>query len=97
MNDIKTYAVGNGEITLSAQDAEELRIILQTDYLTKVVSEIIDEHSDCFNFSSSASRRHFIDEIVRMNDDIVNLDSSYYAEMLLENILCRAEHHSIKR
>ena len=97
MDTIKTYAVGNGEITLTKQDAEELRIILQTEYLRKVIDEIVDENIDCFDFSSRSARNRFVDELVRMNDDCVNYDSSYYTEMLEENIFERAEEHKIAR
>ena len=97
MEDIRTYAVGNGEITLTAQDAEELRVILQTDHLAKVIDELIEQRIDCFSFRSPASRRHFVDELVRMNDDCVNYDSSYYEEMLVENIFRRAEEYKIAR
>lgn len=97
MEDIRTYAVGNGEITLTAQDAEELRFILQTDYLAKVIDELIEKDADCFSFRSPASRRHFVDELVRMNDDCVNYDSSYFTEMLSENIFDRAREHKIAR
>lgn len=95
MDSIKTYAVGNGEITLSAHDAEELRIILQTEHLRNVINGIIDENIDCFAFSSQSDRNHFVDELVRMNDDCVNYDSSYYGEMLEENIFNRAEELNI--
>ena len=97
MEDIRTYAVGNGEITLTAQDAEELRVILQTDHLAKVIDELIEQRIDCFSFRSPASRRHSVDELVRMNDDCVNYDSSYYEEMLVENIFRRAEEYKIAR
>ena len=97
MDSIRTYAVGNGEITLTAQDAEELRIMLQSEHLEKVVTELIDQRADCFSFSSDSSRRHFIDEIVRMNFDLIDYDSSYYTEMLLENIFLRAEAYGIAR
>lgn len=90
MNNIKTYAVGNGEITLTAQDAEELRIILQTEYLEKFIRERIKENSTCFKFTP-ASLRHFVDDMVRINRDMVDYDSSYYIEMMEENLFDRAE------
>ena len=97
MDTIKTYAIGNGEITLTESDAEELRIILQTEHLCKIINEIIDENIDCFNFRNSSAREHFVDELVRLNDDCVNYDSSYYTEMLEENIFNRAEELKIAR
>ena len=96
-NNIKTYAVGSGEITLTLQDAEELRLILQTEHLYKVVTELIDQRIDCFSFPTPATKRHFIDEMVHLNDDLINYDSSYYEEMLLENIFLRAEAQGIAR
>ena len=97
MDTIRTYAVGNGEITLTENDAEELRILLQTDYLRKVIDELVEQRIDCFAFHSPSSRAHFVDELVRMNDDCVNYDSSYYEEMLTENIFNRATQHKIMR
>lgn len=96
-NDTVTYAVGNGEITLTKYDAEELRIILQTEYLRSVVKELIDEHEDCFKFNSPSTKNRFIDEIVEMNDDCINYDSSYYAEMLQENIFNLGNKHRFTR
>lgn len=97
MSDIRTYPVGNGEITLSVQDAEELRVLLQTDYLTKVISELIDDQGDALHFPSRSARRHFIDECVSLNRDLVDYDSSYYAEMLIENIFDRAALYNFAR
>ena len=89
MDSIKTYAVGNGEITLTAQDAEELRIILQTEYLERFIRELIKENRECFKFTP-ASLRHFVDEMVRINSDWVDYDSSYHTEIMEENIFDRA-------
>ena len=97
MEDIRTYAVGNGEITLSAQDAEELRIILQTEHLRKVIDELIEQRIDCFSFHGPRSRRHFVDEMLRLNSDLIDYDSTYYTEMLIENIFREAEAKGIAR
>ena len=96
MNTTKTYAVGNGEITLTAQDAEELRIILQTEYLEKFIRERIKEHSSCFKFTPS-SLRHFVDEMVRINSDWVDYDSSYHTEIMDENLFDRAAMYNVRR
>ena len=88
---IRTYAIGNGEITLTESDAEELRIILQTEYLARVIDGIIEENIKDFSFHSASARRHFVDEMVRLNDDLVSYDSLYYEETLEENIYHRAE------
>jgi hypothetical protein len=90
MDSTKTYAVGNGEITLTKQDAEELRIILQTEYLEKFIRGLIKKNSECFNFTP-ASLRHFVDEMIRINSDWVDYDSSYHMEIMEENIFDRAE------
>lgn len=95
MKNTKTYPVGNGEITLTEQDAEELRILLQTDYLNRIVSELIKDNSSDLYFPSPSTLRHFTDEIVRMNDDLVNYDSSYVTETLTENIFNRASVHKL--
>lgn len=97
MNDIKTYAIGNGEITLTEEDAEQLRIMLQTDYLAKVINEIVDKNIDDLAFPSKSSRRHFVDNMVRLHDDLVNYDSIYYEETIEENIFRRAEELGLVR
>lgn len=91
MDNIRTYAVGNGEITLTDQDAEELRIILQTEHLRQVIDEIVGKNLDCFDFRTPSSRKHFVNDVVRLNDDCINYDSLYYKETLEENIFLRAE------
>ena len=97
MDNIKTYAVGNGEITLTAQDAEELRVILQTEHLRNVIDELIEQRKDCFSFQDPRSRRHFVDEMLRLNSDLIDYDSTYYTEMLIENIFREAEAKGIAR
>lgn len=97
MEAIRTYAVGNGEITLTAQDAEDLRLILQTEYLRRTIEEILEQNKDDFNFSGPRSRRHFVDEMVRLNNDLVNYDSSYYEETMTQNIYNIADLHKLVR
>ena len=96
MDNIKTYAVGNGEITLSAEDAEELRIMLQSEHLERFIRERIKEHHSCFSFTPS-SLRHFVDDMVRMNSDMIDYDSSYYAEVMDENLFNRAAELNLLR
>lgn len=86
MEEIKTYAVGNGEITLTEQDAEELRIMLQTEYLKKRINEIIDENINYLKFPGPRSRRRFVEKLVVMNSDLVSYDSLYYEETMQENM-----------
>lgn len=97
MSNIKTYPIGSGEITLTAQDAEELRVMLQTEYLERTISELIDEHADCFRFDRKSIRRRLIDDLVRMNNDLINYDSSCIEENLEENIFHRAEDYNALR
>lgn len=97
MADIRTYPIGNGEITLTAQDAEELRVMLQTEYLTKVINGIIDEHIDELKFPGPRSRRRFVDELVHLNSDLVNYDSIYYEENMQENMFDTAQDRGLLR
>lgn len=97
MDSIKTYAVGNGEITLTKHEAEELRIILQTEHLRNVIDELIEQRADCFSFPGPRSRRLFVDDMVRLNEDLIGYDSSYYEEMLIENVFREAENRGIAR
>lgn len=97
MDTIRTYPVGNGEITLTAQDAEELRVMLQTEYLAMVFNDIIDEYIDEFKFSSPISRRCFVDELVRINSDLVNYDSTCYEETMRDNLFNTAEDRGLLR
>lgn len=97
MDNIKTYPIGNGEITLTKQDAEELRVMLQTEYLERTISELIDERAECFRFDRRSIRRHLIDELVRMNNDLINYDSPCIEENLEENIFRRAKDYNALR
>lgn len=97
MDTIRTYAVGNGEITLTAQDAEELRIILQTEHLTKVINNIIDEHIDELKFPGPRSRRRFVEEVVHSERDLISYDSIYYEENMQENMFNIAEDRGLLR
>lgn len=87
MDTIKTYAIGNGEITLTASDAEELRLILQNEHLHKIITEVVTDHGKEFSHLSPSQLRHLYDEMMRINSDYINYDSSYFAETILENAL----------
>ena len=73
MEDIRTYAVGNGEITLSAQDAEELRRILQFEYIEGCIENIIENNPDYFLFTSEHSRSKFVHKVAERYDDLVDV------------------------
>ena len=90
MENIKTYAVGNGEITLTKRDADELRHILQSEFVEYVVRIIIEDYEDSFHFTSEKSRSRFIQEIVERQDDLINVFGCY-EEMVQEDIFNYAE------
>ena len=77
MDSIRTYAVGNGEITLTAQDAEELRRILQFEYIEGCIENIIENNPDAFRFTSEHNRSRFVSRVAEMHDDLVDLYGSY--------------------
>ena len=88
---IETYAVGNGEITLTTDDAEELRMILQTEYLRKYIEGVIEDHKELFHFNKNVSRTRFVDEMVGTLNDMVNYDSIYYEETITSNMCNKAD------
>ena len=95
MDNIKTYAVGNGEITLTAQDAEELRIILQTQYMENVINEIIDAEDGVYNFYSKRARSAFVSNMVGRCSDMRDIEGCY-AEMLEDAMLEYADDLGIR-
>lgn len=78
MEDIRTYAVGNGEITLSAQDAEELRRLLQFEYIEHVVNEAIDSDPSFFHFTSEHNRSAFVHKFADRYEDIVDITGGHF-------------------
>ena len=97
MDNIKTYPVGSGEITLTEQDAEELRVMLQTEYLRRFINERIDKDIDSFSFKGPRSRRLFVDEVLRVNSDLISYDSIYFDETMTENIFDMASEMKLLR
>ena len=95
MENIQTYAVGNGEITLTDFDAEELRIILQTKYIAYVINELIDSEPNLYKFNSEKQRYRFINEMVSRFTDLRDI-TGCYEEMLEEAMLERAEELGIR-
>ena len=85
MDSIKTYAVGNGEITLSAQDADELRKLLMFDYIENLITDIVKEDPDFFRFNSEKSRPRFCRELTDQYGDYVNVEDGY-EETLRESV-----------
>lgn len=94
MDTIKTYAVGDRTITLTADEAENLRIILQKDYVESVVNEIISAAPDDFHFTSEMNRARFTHIIADAHDDYINLYGCY-EEILDEAIYQMAREYGI--
>lgn len=91
MNDIRTYHVGNGEITLTAQDANELRKILQFEYIEGCIENVIENNPDCFHFTSEHPRSYFVEKVAGMHDDMVDMWGCY-GENLDETVFHVARH-----
>lgn len=73
MDTIKTYPIGNGEITLTAQDAEELRRILQFEYIEGCIENVIENNPDYFHFTSEHNRSAFVRKVANRYDDLVDV------------------------
>lgn len=78
MDTIRTYPVGNGEITLTAQDAEELRRILQFEYIEQCVKKIVSAAPEAFHFSSERNLPLFARKIAEMHWDMVDIEGGYF-------------------
>jgi hypothetical protein len=95
MDNIRTYSVGNGEITLTAQDAEELRILLQSDYMEYVINELIDASPKAYKFYSDKARRAFVNNMVLRRSDMRDIEGCF-EEMLEDSMLEYAEDLGIR-
>lgn len=95
MDSIRTYSVGNGEITLTAHDAEELRIILQTEHMENVVNEIIDADPSVYRFYSDKARSAFVSNIVSRYSDLRDVEYCF-AEVMEDAMLQYAEDLGIR-
>ena len=73
MENIRTYTVGNGEITLTAQDAEELRRLLQFEFVERRINEVIDSDPSFFRFTSEHNRPAFVRKVADRYDDLVDI------------------------
>lgn len=85
MDTIRTYTVGSGEITLTAQDAEELRRILQFEYIEHCINEVIDADPKYFVFTSEHNRPAFIRKVADRYDDLVDVEGGHF-ECLDEDV-----------
>ena len=77
MDNIKTYQIGNGEITLNKRDADELRYILQKDFLEYIVRNIVEYNEEAFHFSSDKNRSRFINDVTDRFDDLINIFGAF--------------------
>ena len=87
---IHTYRIGNGEITLTAQDAEELRRILQFEYIEGCIESIIDSNRNYFHFTSEHNRSAFVRKVAERYDDLVDVVGCH-GECLDEDVFYDAE------
>lgn len=85
MEDIRTYSIGSGEITLTAQDAEELRRILQFEYIEHCIHEVIDADPKFFLFTSEHTRSRFVRKVADRYDDLVDVEGGHF-ECLDEDV-----------
>ena len=73
-DNIKTYAVGNGEITLSDSDAEELRIILQTEHVRSVMASIVHNNINDLNLPGKRCERSLVDWLTNAFGEYITID-----------------------
>ena len=93
-NEVKTYAVGNGEITLSASDAEELRIMLQTEHVRSVMESVVHDNLGDLNLPGKRCERALVDWLTEAFGDYVTLDPEtdiYVIETAEDIMFGRAE------
>lgn len=95
MDKIRTYPIGSGEITLTEQDAEELRMILQSEHIEFVVNELIDADPDVYRFRDRKHRNRFVSDIVSNSSDIRDIEGCY-EEILEDMMLERADELGIR-
>ena len=79
------YTVGNRTIAFTEEEAEELRIRLQTDLVKKRINDIIDKNKDCFRFTSEKSRSWFVNELAGGYSDMIDVIDCY-GEILDEGV-----------
>ena len=90
MNTI-TYPVGNGEITLTIDEADELRKLLQFDYIEHCITNVIENNPDFFHFTSEHPRHKFARKVAEMYDDMVDM-YGVYGEALDESVFHIGKH-----
>lgn len=92
-SEIRTYAVGSGEITLSASDAEELRIMLQREHVRNFIEGIVEKNRQDLNLPGERSRRGLVDWLTDSFDEYITLNEDYthVTETIEDLLFSRAE------
>lgn len=81
-DNIKTYAVGNGEITLSDTDAEELRIILQTEHVRNVMASIVHDNINDLNLPGKRCERSLVDWLTKWFSEYITIDPETHLNVI---------------
>lgn len=71
---VKTYAVGSGEITLTASDAEELRIMLQREHVHSVMEAVVHDNIDNLKLPGKRCERALADWLTEAFGEYVTID-----------------------
>ena len=71
------YPVGNRMIAMTEEEADNLRVLLQTEFIRKRINDIIEKNSDCFHFTSDASRPLFVARLADMHYDLIDIVDCY--------------------
>lgn len=87
--DTITICVGNRTLLLSAQEADDIRRILQLEYVKKCINSVIDDYPECFHFTSEKNRSRFVSELANNYDDMIDIWGCY-EENLVESVF----HHA---
>lgn len=78
-------ALNERTITLTEEEADGLRQMLQVEFLKRCINSIIDDNIECFRFESEKNRTRFVDDIARQHDDLINMWGCY-EENLIETV-----------
>ena len=73
-SEIRTYAVGSGEITLTASDAEELRLILQREHVHSVMESVVHNNIDDLKLPGKRCERALADWLTESFGEYITLD-----------------------
>lgn len=73
-SEIRTYEVGSGEITLTASDAEELRIMLQRDHVHSVMEAVVHANIDDLKLPGKRCERALADWLTEAFGEYVTID-----------------------